>query len=66
MDIRSVQFNLTREITPLQLQWPILSSASSPSTPVEIEMHSVWMTPPDIMELSSCEREDRLRILPTR
>jgi hypothetical protein len=66
MDIRSVQFNLTRESTPLQLQWPIISSAPSPSTPVEIELHSVRMTPPDIMELSSCEREDRLRMFPTR
>ena len=66
MDIRSVQFSLNRETTPLQLQWPVISSASSPTTPVEVEMHSVRLTPPDIMDLSPCERDDRLRMLPSR
>ncbi len=66
MDIRSVQFSLNRETTPLQMQWPIISSASSTSTTVEIEMHSVSLTSPDIIDLTPCERDDRLRILPTR
>ena len=66
MDIRSVQFNLTRESLPLQLQWPVMSSASSPATPPEIEMNSMSVTPPDSLDLSPCQREDRLRMFPTR
>jgi hypothetical protein len=66
MDIRSVQFNLTRESLPLQLQWPVMSSASTPGTPPEIEMNIVSINPPDNLDLSPCERDDRLRMFPTR
>ncbi len=62
MDTRLIQFNLSRENLPLQVQWPLRSTAPSPSTLPEIEMNTVTMTRPDIMEMSPCERQERERM----